>query len=304
MAKRARGPRPNRTRPIHLITRYALCAALLFAGQSAVAAEARLLSRFHWQTDNPELGGFSALEVGEDGLSLTVLMDRGHVMQGQLLRSGDSITGVSITSETDLRGPDGQPLDEEDDDSEGLAEDGLGGFYVSFEGPARVWHYADQAATPLQIALPEHFAQMQGNASLEALAVLGGSRLLTLPERSGRFDKPFPVFQIVNGVWSDHLKVARTGPFVITGADVGPDGYLYILERDFVGVGFRSRIRRMDLADGATETLMVSAPWEYGNLEGISAWRDGEGRLRLTTVSDNNFLAIQKTEFVEFVVID
>lgn len=134
--------------------------------------------------------------------------------------------------------------------------------------------------------------------------MLGGGRLLTLPERSGRFDKPFPVFQIVNGVWSDHLKVARTGPFVITGADVGPDGYLYILERDFVGVGFRSRIRRMDLADGITETLMVSAPWEYDNLEGISAWRDGEGRLRLTTVSDNNFLAIQKTEFVEFLVTD
>ncbi|NBR51900.1 MAG: hypothetical protein EBT91_00245 [Rhodobacteraceae bacterium] len=99
-------------------------------------------------------------------------------------------------------------------------------------------------------------------------------------------------------------ELSRDGPFLITGADVGPDGYRYILERDFVGVGFRSRIRRMDLADGATETLMVSAPWEYDNLEGISAWRDGEGRLRLTTVSDNNFLAIQKTEFVEFVVTD
>ena len=231
-------------------------------------------------------------------------MDWGHVMQGHLLRNGDSITGVSITSEADLLGLDGQPLEEEDDDSEGLAEDGLGGFYISFEGPARVWHYADQASTPLQIGLPEHFSQMQGNASLEALAVLGEGRLLTLPERSGRFDRPFPVYQIENGVLSDDLKVARTGPFVITGADVGPDGYLYILERDLVGIGFRSRIRRMDLADGATETLMVSAPWEYDNLEGISAWRDDDGRIRLTTVSDNNFLAIQKTEFVEFVVND
>jgi hypothetical protein len=303
MAKRARGPRPNRTGPIHLITRYALCAALLFAGQATLAAEARLLSRFHWQTDNPEFGGFSALEVGEDGLALTVLMDRGHVMQGQLLRSGDSITGVSITSETDLRGPDGQPLDEEDDDSEGLAEDGLGGFYVSFEGPARVWHYAAPDAVPTEIKLTREFAQMQNNASLESLAAAGGA-LLTMPERSGRFDKDFPIYRFDGIRWSVPRELSRDGPFLVTGADVGPDGYLDILERDFVGIGFRSRIRRMDLADGTTETLMLSAPWEYDNLEGISAWRDGEGRLRLTTVSDNNFLAIQKTEFVEFVVID
>ncbi|NBR51901.1 MAG: hypothetical protein EBT91_00250 [Rhodobacteraceae bacterium] len=134
MAKRARGPRPNRTRPIHLITRYALCAALLFAGQATSAAEARLLSRFHWQTDNPELGGFSALEVGEDGLALTVLMDRGRLVQGRLLRTSAGIEGVSATAETNLLGLDGQPLSEDDDDSEGLVLDGLGGFSVASKG--------------------------------------------------------------------------------------------------------------------------------------------------------------------------
>lgn len=303
MAKRARGPRPNRTRPIHLITRYALCAALLFAGQATSAAEARLLSRFHWQTDNPELGGFSALEVGEDGLALTVLMDRGRLVQGRLLRTSAGIEGVSATAETNLLGLDGQPLSEDDDDSEGLVLDGLGGFSVSFEGPARVWHYASPDAVPTEIKLSREFAQMQNNASLESLAAADGA-LLTMPERSGRFDKDFPIYRFDGTRWSVLRELSRDGPFLITGADVGPDGYLYILERDFVGVGFRSRIRRMDLADGATETLMVSAPWEYDNLEGISAWRDGAGHIRLTTVSDNNFLAIQKTEFVEFVVTD
>ena len=303
MAKRALGPRPNRTRPIHLITRYALCAALLFAGQATLAAEARLLSRFHWQTDNPEFGGFSALEVGEDGLALTVLMDRGRLVQGRLLRTTAGIEGVSVTAETNLLGLDGQPLSEDGDDSEGLVLDGLGGFYVSFEGPARVWHYASPDAVPTEIKLTREFAQMQNNASLESLAAADGA-LLTMPERSGRFDKNFPIYLFDGTRWSVPRELSRDGPFLIAGADVGPDGYLYILERDFVGVGFRSRIRRMDLADGATETLMVSAPWEYDNLEGISAWRDGEGRIRLTTVSDNNFLAIQKTEFVEFLVTD
>ena len=286
-----------------MITRYALCAALLFAGQSAVAAEARLLSRFHWQTENPEFGGFSALEVGVDGLALTALMDRGRLVQGRLLRTSAGIEGVSVTAETNLLGLDGQPLSEDGDDSEGLVLDGLGGFYVSFEGPARVWHYASHSAVPTEIKLTREFAQMQNNASLESLAAIGGA-LLTMSERSGRFDKDFPVYLFDGTRWSVPLELLRDGPFLVTGADVGPDGYLYILERDFVGIGFRSRIRRMDLADGATETLMVSKPWEYDNLEGISAWRDGEGRLRLMTVSDNNFLTIQKTEFVEFVVTD
>ena len=194
MAKRARGPRPNRTRPIHLITRYALCAALLFAGQATSAAEARLLSRFHWQTDNPELGGFSALEVGEDGLALTVLMDRGRLVQGRLLRTSAGIEGVSATAETNLLGLDGQPLSEDDDDSEGLVFDGLGCFSVSFEGPARVWHYASPDAVPTEIKLSREFAQMQNNASLESLAAADGA-LLTMPERSGRFDKDFPIYR-------------------------------------------------------------------------------------------------------------
>ena len=103
-----------------------------------MAAEARLLSRYHWQTDNPEFGGFSALEVGEDGLALTVLMDRGRLVQGQLLRTSTGIEGINVTVETNLLGLDGKPLSGEDDDSEGLALDGQGGFYVSFEGPARV----------------------------------------------------------------------------------------------------------------------------------------------------------------------
>ena len=268
-----------------------------------MAAEARLLSRYHWQTDNPEFGGFSALEVGEDGLALTVLMDRGRLVQGQLLRTSTGIEGINVTVETNLLGLDGKPLSGEDDDSEGLALDGQGGFYVSFEGPARVWHYASLGAVPTEIKLTREFAQMQNNASLESLAATDGA-LLTMPERSGRFDKDFPVYRFDSDRWSVPLELPRDGPFLVTGAYVGPDGYLYVLERDFVGVGFRSRIRRMDLADGATETLMVSAPWEYDNLEGIAAWRDGDGRIRLTTVSDNNFLPIQKTEVVEFILAD
>ena len=121
-------------------------------------------------------------------------MDRGRLVQGRLLRTSAGIEGVSATAETNLLGLDGQPLSEDDDDSEGLVLDGLGGFSVSFEGPARVWHYASPDAVPTEIKLSREFAQMQNNASLESLAAADGA-LLTMPERSGRFDKDFPIYR-------------------------------------------------------------------------------------------------------------
>lgn len=269
-----------------------------------MAAEARLIGRYVWQPDDPEIGGLSGLEVAADGVGFLALVDRGQILEGRFLREGGEIKGVSLSSKTTLLALDGETLAEEDDDSEGLALDGRGGFYVSFEGPARVWHYDGLSTIPTGIALTREFAQMQKNASLEALAALDDGSLVTLPERTGRQDRPFPIYHYDNGRWGVLGELARIGPFLVTGADLGPDGYLYVLERDFVGVGFRSRIRRIDLSTGTSQTLLTSAPWDFDNLEGISAWRDAQGRVRLTTVSDNNFMALQKTEFVEFIVTD
>ncbi len=79
-----------------------------------------------------------------------------------------------------------------------------------------------------------------------------------------------------------------TGPFLIVGADIGPDGRLYMLERDFAGIGFRSRIRRFDLDGGNEETMLETGLRTHDNLEGISVWQDAQG-LRLTLISDDNF---------------
>ena len=91
------------------------------------------------------------------------------------------------------------------------------------------------------------------------------------------------------------------------GADVGPDGRLYLLERNFRGLlGFRSRVRRFGLGpDGitSTEELLSTGTLQYDNLEGISVWDDGLG-IRLTMISDDNFLPVQRTELVEYRVTD
>jgi hypothetical protein len=38
----------------------------------------------------------------------------------------------------------------------------------------------------------------------------------------------------------------------------------------------------------------------FDNLEGLSVWEDGDGRLRFTMIPDDNNLDIQQTQIVEF----
>jgi len=84
---------------------------------------------------------------------------------------------------------------------------------------------------------------------------------------------------------------------------LAPDGQFYLLERDFTGLGFRTRIRQFD-ADFTNETVLLeTGNARHDNLEGISAWRDDSGSIRLTLVSDDNFLFLQRTEIVEYRVL-
>jgi len=42
----------------------------------------------------------------------------------------------------------------------------------------------------------------------------------------------------------------------------------------------------------------------HDNLEGVSVWRDADGALRATLVSDDNFRFLQQTEIVEYLLPD
>jgi hypothetical protein len=75
--------------------------------------------------------------------------------------------------------------------------------------------------------------------------------------------------------------IERRGEFLPVGADFGPDGLFYLLERRFLGIfGLQSRVRRFAIDGdtiGAEETLLETRPWTHDNLEGISVWRDADG---------------------------
>lgn len=263
---------------------------------------------YRWTSDAPAFGGFSALSLSADGKRFTAINDRGRWLQGQIQRdAGGRITGVQTTPLRGLRGQGDAVLTGIRADSEGMAIAPDGTVYVSFEGVARVLRY-DTLAGPAA-NLPDHpdFRTLQINSSLEALAIDRKGRLYAVPERSGAVDRPFPVYRFANGRWDKRLSLPRRGPFLPVAADFGPDGRLYLLERHFTiwlgPAGFASRVRSFALTgDGFTdERTELETPFgQHDNLEGLSVWRDGTGALRLTMVSDDNFIALQRTEIVEY----
>lgn len=265
---------------------------------------AEFAGEFVWSIDDPAFGGLSGLEVTADGSAFTAISDHGSVVAGHFLRRGGRITGLRDLSLGPLKNRRGGALSEPLSDSEGLAIRPDGRLFVSFERVHRVWSYATPGGAAQ--GMPQHvdFRAMQSNSSLEALAVTPDGTLYTMPEKSGRADWPFPVYRFRDGAWTQPFTLPRRGDFLAVGADFGPDGKLYLLERDFRGVfGFRSRVRRFTVTDrGLTgEEVLLSTPTgRFDNLEGIAVWRDAAGAIRLTMISDDNFMVFQKTEFVEF----
>jgi hypothetical protein len=95
--------------------------------------------------------------------------------------------------------------------------------------------------------------------------------------------------------------VPRQGDFLPVGADFGPDGRLYVLERRLLlPVGFANRLRVLTPeAWDKPLILWESRLGQFDNLEGLSITTTADGLLRATMVSDDNFLSLQRTELVE-----
>lgn len=270
---------------------------------------AEFVGAYTWPEESHGYGGFSGIELTEDGRSFIAISDRGMITQGTLTRDAEErIIGAESEPVQPLRDEGGRIPPELEQDAEGIAVDARGRILVSFEQVHRILRY-EQLGGRAEI-LPRHpdFDSFPMNGSLEALAVGPGGAIFTMPERS---DDPlgFPVYRFRDGRWDQPFHIPRDGRFLPVGADFGPDGRLYLLERDFrlLAGGFASRVRRFSLQGGqlgAPETLLQSSFREHDNLEGLSVWRDRAGRIRLTMISDDNFFALQRTEIVEYTVPD
>ena len=286
----------------------ACLAVLCLAAQATAQPRAVEDAAVTWRESFDGFGSYSGLVLSADGTRFITVSDKGSFANGRLERMDGHLTGVTLDAHGPLRDPDGKPVERFDVDAEGLTVGADGRLYVSFEANHRVWGYDDLAgpATPT----PRHVEKdrLQNNSSLEALFTGPDGALYTIPERSGRLARPFPIHRFKDGAWDIPFSLPRSGAFLVTGADIGPDGRLYVLERDFRQFsGFAIRIRRFEFGSEGVSgeaVLLETGPGTYDNLEGIVAWRDGEGALRLTTISDDNNSFFQRTQIVEFIVAE
>ncbi|EAR52940.1 hypothetical protein OG2516_10771 [Oceanicola granulosus HTCC2516] len=274
-----------------------LLAASLLAAPFSADANATFAGRIVWRGLSPIVGGVSAIELADDGRSFIALSDRGSFWTGELQREGGTLTGISATGRN-LYKEDGRVMN---GDSEGLALAPDGSMYLSFERRARVLRYASPDAVPEGTGRAPQWRELRSNGALEALAIAPDGALYTVAEEPDA-DGLFTVYRRggEGGPWRAALRLDRVGDFKMTGADFGPDGALYLLERQFSGFSFTSQVRRIDLSRMRQEIVLRTGAGTHGNLEGLAVWRDPQGKIRLTMVADNNFHPLQQTEIVEY----
>lgn len=281
--------------------------AVILLAAPALSQEATLLGSYRWEDRNALHGGFSALEFDITGEQFVTVSDRGAVAVGRVQRDANGVvSSVTLDGLAPLKGVKSDDLSRYDTDPEGLAVASDGTLFVSFEGNHRIWSYPTPSARAVPIEGHPDFAALQTNSGLEALAIDGKGRLLTLPERSGDKLRPFPVYRYNGTTWSQPFTLRRDGEYLPVGLDVGPDGRLYLLERWFRGIGFSSRVRRFELGEEGLSgevTLIETALGTHDNLEGMAVWRDEAG-IRITLISDDNFKPFQITEFVDYRVTE
>ncbi|MFN3846281.1 MAG: esterase-like activity of phytase family protein [Paracoccaceae bacterium] len=297
--------------------------ALGLQGSATPTPPPGFLGAIRWKMADPRFGGFSAIEVSSDGSRFIALNDKGAFVEGRLRRAQDgTIAAVEAGPIALLKANDNKPLAAEMNDSEGMAIAADGTVYVSFEGVARVLRYAKITGIAENLPTPVAFMSLPHNAALESLAIDATGALYTIPEELRESKRirfltgqpgnasgaDFPVWRFANGKWTQPFKLPRDGVFLPVAADFGPDGRLYVLERAFHGIaGFSSRVRsfklgKRELSDRRTH-LQTPAGF-HDNLEGLSAWRDSTGAIRLTLISDDNFMPFQHTEIVEYRLAD
>jgi hypothetical protein len=286
--------------------------AAAYAAREAASAPVSVVA---FPYAGPEDGGWSGIDVGPDGTRFWAVSDRGKRTEGRLLRDAQGrLIGIDAPAPVFLPGLASDRIGEVPD-AEGIdvrAQDGQA--YVSFEGYARLRLYDSTWHRAHWIPDIPWARGLHRNRGFEAVARDALGRIYTLPERVSGPGAPYPLYRFTKRAWmseADWTVATRLTSDVgwrAVGADFGPEGAFYLLERRFGLVGFASRIRRFDVL-GATpgevlagEVIHASALGQFGNLEGLGIWADAEGMLRAVMISDDNENGFQRSEVVEVVL--
>lgn len=262
-----------------------------------------VLSAYELIADPAGFGGFSGLLI--DGNRLVAVSDQGRWLDAYIKAtpSGLSLIKAKLTQ---MRDGAGDPVEKQGGDAEGLTRQGSATL-VSFERDHRIMTRQGEANLT-DVRQHRAFEAFATNQGLESLATLPDGRLLTIGEEQQ--DEGYVVYILSkNGItergWLPD--VTRHAP---TGADLGPDGKLYVVFRHYSPLfGVSAIVRRYHLNDvglpnPATQEDLATFESQSGidNMEGISLWQGPDGRTRLTLISDDNFSRLQRTLLVDMVL--
>lgn len=279
--------------------------AWYFINRGQPYSELILISNITWTHPGDErFGGFSGLEIGADGAMLIALSDHPALYFASIERDGElKITSIDVTSWDRLTSDIGNYIDLLNGDTEGLALTAGHGLFLSLEGFHSLNYVFPGSHVVNWIDLPPEMMKMPPNRGIEALAQDEIGRPLLIREGFEN-QGDAPIYRFEGDHWTIPYRLGHAGSFLPVGADLGPDGRLYILERDYVPlIGFKSQIRSFALGETQLEDeklLFRSGLRDYDNLEGLSVWQTPAGRIRLTAISDDNFNWFQTTQVVEF----
>jgi len=256
-----------------------------------------------WHVADSAFGGLSALIMAPDGQTLIAGGDRGILVEARIMRdTSDQITDVDLTALAPVRMQRNRPLTRFRSDFEALTRAQNGDLFTAFEGYTRIERLKAPGALPAATHKWDRFTQIFGNQGYEALATLPDGRVIAIRET---YDTPGPAPSVLydGDVWTNGPDIPVSPDFAITGADVGPDGCLYVVERRFtIRTGFSFRLLRLWGGPGSwqEQLLYASAPADLGNAEAVSAWQDAAGNIVLTLLTDDGFLPFTPTRVMEF----
>jgi hypothetical protein len=153
---------------------------------------------------------------------------------------------------------------------------------------------------------PPDAARLPSNGGYEGLAVDGRGAFYTLAERA-RGGAGTPLWRGGADGWVQVARLPGGGGYRPVGLDFDDRGRLYLLERRFSLGGFSSRLTRFAVGPaglGTPERLLETSRGQHGNLEGVSLWRDGQGRLIASMVADNDLSRGRPNALVEYALPD
>ncbi len=277
----------------------------------------RLMTAYALTSAHPAFGGVSSLAFGPGG-ALFGVTDAGRWLRFELEQEASGrLTGLSGEIGDLSDGLGAFPKEDADAESLAFSPDGRSA-YVGFERRHRIWRYdftkdgrwPDKAA---RAYAPPELQALTRNRGIESLGVLPDGSLLALAENSRPGDAAIPAWilrgdDVAELSWRPRL---REG-FLPTDLDVGPDGWIYVLERRLsLTHGWAARVRRLPTA--AVEPKVQMGAMVVGdfsnrrqsldNMEGLAVRYEGEGearRLRLYMISDDNFFLFQRTLLLQF----